>query len=199
MFGCDSCSTALAQILLRGGEILFLQRSETNRTFEDGAEFIVELGEVGVAHALRLRRIGQASKPFWPYCMAEVDILRGISATLRSHVAVIIGEQRQGTNVVGIGLKHAVRGVNGLLGIAGLLIGAHQRHQRVFLHDGVRVGLQESLDGLSFGGGVRLLHRVDVRVVFSRILNLRLLSSRGLTCRLLGHGSRHCKDQQHDY
>src|ERR1019366_1726005 len=119
--------------------------------------------------------------------------------------AVVVSEQRQSSNVVGVGLKHAVSSVNRLLGIASLLIGAHQRYQRVFLHDAIGVGLQESLDGLGLGGGIGLLDGVDIRVISRRVLDLRLLSSwccrssRGLSCRLLDYCACNCEDQQHDY
>src|SRR5208337_1914850 len=113
-----------SQIFLRQREIFLLQGGETHRAFKDRAQFVVELGEVGVAHAFLLGRVGESVQAFLTVLHGLIGILCGICAALRGQAAVVIGEQRQRTDVVGIGLQHAVSGVHRLLGIAGLLIGA---------------------------------------------------------------------------
>ncbi len=138
----------------------------------------MELGEVSIAHAVRLLHVLQRLQALLAILLGFGQIVRICGPPCDASCAIVVGQQRQSADVVGIRLQHAVGGVQRLLRVAGLLIGDHQQLQRVFLHHRVGIGLQEGFQCLRFLRGILLLDGVHVSVVFSRILDFLLLRLR---------------------
>jgi hypothetical protein len=89
-------------------------------------------------------------------------------------------KQCQRTNIARVRRHHFLGGIDHLGAIASLLISAHQKFQRVFLHHAVGILGGKSFQPADHRGRIGLLRCAHVRVVFGGILDFFLLLWRRL-------------------
>src|ERR1700685_4036822 len=97
----------------------------------------------------------------------------GVGPFLRR--ALVVSQQNQSSNIIGIGSQQPVGCVYHLGLIPRLLVSPHQHFQRVLFHHAVGILRQEGFHAADFGSGVRLLDRSHVSVLLRRILDFFLL------------------------
>src|SRR4029077_4266627 len=166
-----------AQKLLGLGIVLGLIGGNARRAIEDHGRLRFQLLEIRIRRAIGLGHGLQTLQAFFTALAGFGKVLLRVLVRFRQR-PLGVGQQCQRPDIARVGLQNLLRRVQRLGLVVRLLVSAHQKFQRVFLHHAVRILGQKRFQAANLGRRILLLHGAHVGVVLGWVFDLFFLGSR---------------------
>jgi hypothetical protein len=137
------------------------------------AHLVRHLLEIVSGSAVGLGELGQIVEPLLAVFLGIDEQLLRVRIPVLRHDAVEVSKQSEGPYVIRIGRHQLFGGVQRLRRITGLLVGAHQKLERLVLHDAVGILGIERFQAADFRGRILRTGGGYIGVVLRRIFDHR--------------------------